>query len=226
MLSGTAMALTPSPRSPHRDLTPLLMTSPFSSSAIINLPSPSNRYSSSPVVQTVLLATLQVNPLVAMGQEFHHPKIQYDISKEPHKAQVSTCRVSTAISREQRNSPVIEGALQPTNLTIEFDHPFLINNIRTNTYLTIGDLLEQLHAHFHKQAGSREMADIQQDMELYSTAIHSQKKRCRAAFDPDVEWNQGMKRIDILGKECKFQGVELDASSGSDNLTLRIAFGK
>ena len=63
-------------------------------------------------------------------------------------------------------------------------------------------------------------------MNLWKVASDTQVKRCQDVLDSDAEWAQGMKRVDILGKECKFQGVYLDSSFIGDHLTLHVVFGK
>lgn len=214
-------------RSPQLTLgTPVHMTSPLPTFAVVNFPT-SRGNSPSPVVQNLLLTTtLQVNPLVAVGMELYSSKISYDVSKEPHTSRISRCGITTSLSEEEKDFLVVEGALMHTNCSIEFDHPVLQTTIRCDSSLTIGDFVTLLYSHFRERLGSRETASLSQDMDLFTEATKNQNKRCRTTHNPRAEWGQGMKRIDVLGRECKFRGVELDTMSGQDTITLRVVFGR
>lgn len=212
--------------SPQLTLSPLPVVSPLHSLAVVNLPSSASRRISPSPVQAMLVATLQIHPIVSMGPELYHSKLHYDVSKDPHTAAVSTFGVTTSISIEQKNFPVVGGALVHTAFEIVFNHPILINTIKCDTSLTVGELVKHLYSHFHKRVGAGEMSSIEQDADLYTAAVKHQNKRCQAMFDVGAEWNKGMKRIDVLGKECKFRGLELDATSAHDRLLLRVTFGK
>jgi hypothetical protein len=191
--------------------------------AVVNI---QNTYSpSSPVVPALLLTTPSVNPLVALDSDSCSHKVQCDISNDPIDARISkSCGRNTSLTPEQKRSPVVEDALH-SHFRVMFDHPGLADTIDFHGSPTVGDLLTELHSHFHERVGSGEKSNLKQ-LGLYQAAITAQTKRCEAAFDGHTEWNRGMKRVDILGKECKFHGVYLDSSSISDHLALRVVFGK
>ena len=202
------------------------MTSPLPPLAVMNFPT-SRGNSPNPVVQNLLLTTtLQVNSLVAVGMELYSSKISYDVSKEPHTARISRCGITASLSEEEKDFLVVEGALLYTSFSIEFDHPILGRTIKCDSSLTIGDFITLLYSHLRERLGSRETTNLGQDMDLFTEAIKNQHKRCHTTLNPRAEWTQGMKRIDVLGRECKFRGVELDTTSGQDTIVLRVAFGK
>ena len=205
--------------SPHITLTPLHAPSPLPSLAVLNLPGPSRGNS-----PNMLVAELRVNPLVAMSMEVYSSKLHYDVSRSPHTACISTCGINTSITPQQKGSPIVEGALLYTSFRIEFNHPILRSTIDCDSSMTISDLITELHSHFQRRLGSRETANLNRDMTLCTAAFNNQKKRCQATFDPNAEWSLGMKRVDVLGKESKLRGIELDAINGP--LTLRVTFGK
>ena len=65
-------------------------------------------------------------------------------------------------------------------------------------------------------------------MNLYQSAGNNCCERRRTEDDPDDAWGEGsgMKRIDVLGRECKFRGVELDLTTANNRLILRVALEK
>ena len=93
---------------------------------------------------------------------------------------------------------------------------------------TIENLIQLLHDHFQQPLGSKETSKLERDMKLYQSAVNNCCERCRTEDDPDDAWweGSGMKRIDVLGKECKFRGVELDLTPANNRLILRVALGK
>lgn len=180
----------------------------------------------SPGLSALVLTTPSVNPLVALSSDPCHNKIHYDVSKDLNTVCVSKpYGFSTSITNEQRYSPVVEDTLH-RNFRIEFDHPVLTSTIDFKGTLTVGDLLEELHSHFHAWVGSREMSKLEGDGTYCHAATIARTKRCEAAFDTRAEWGRGMKRVDILGKETKFRGIYLNTSCISDYLTLYVVFGK
>jgi len=219
ILGSTTLALTThSPNSYHSPhLTPTF--------GIVNLPGSGRCGSPSPVIPTLLLTTpVAVDSLVAIDTEIHSHKVHYDVSKGLQTACISACGLDTPISNEQKNFPVVKGA--PPNARLRIvpadQHPVLTQTIERDSSLTIGELIKLLHSYFHEPLGSEEASSLRSNVDLYPVAIKNQQKRCKAASDPDEEWSMGMKKIDVLGKECKFRGVELDAAP----LTLYVAFGK
>jgi hypothetical protein len=142
--------------------------------------------------------------------------VHYDVSEDP---------IEVRLTHEQKRSPVVEGAPH-SRFRIAFGHPALVHTIDFEESLTVGDLLTELHSHFHERVGHGEKYELEKHMDLCGAAVRARTKRCGAAFDAHVEWNRGMKRVDMLGRECKFRGVYLDPSSISDHLTLRVVFGK
>ncbi|KAF9648464.1 hypothetical protein BDM02DRAFT_3115369 [Thelephora ganbajun] len=219
----TAVALP----SPCVTVSPLPAVSPLPSLAVVNFQSPCSRNSPSPVIPVLLLPqTPQVNPLVASNSDVCRQKVHYDVSEDPSTARVSTLLgLSAPISYEQKSSLVIEGVPHGA-FRIVFDHPALTSTIKFEGSLTIGELLKQLYSHLHKQVGSREMSTLKEDRNFYTVAVKTQSKRCGAAFDARAEWNQGIKRVDVLGKECQFRGVYLGTSPINDRITLHVVFGK
>ena len=205
----------------------IIIPSPLSL-AVVNLPSQSRRNSPSPVILARPLTTmLAIHSLVAIDTQMYSPKIHYDVSKDPNTAYISTLGVSVPISNEQKNYQVVEGALPNIDLCIVFDHPILTDTFECDSSLTIGELIQLLYAHFHQGLESSEMTNLRGDVNFYPAAVKNQEKRCRAAFDHKKEWSEGMKRIDVLGRKCKFHGVELDATSSTHNyFTIRVVFGK
>ena len=197
-----------------------------SSFSVVNFQNTSDYDPSSPAIPALLLITPSITPLLALGSSLFCGKINYDVSEDPGNARVSMFYgKSTPITREQKRSLVVEGTLH-RRFRIVFDHPALTRTVEFQKAPTVGDLLAELHWHFYDRVGPGEMYDLKKDMDHYSMAIRTQKKRCNATFDPDVEWNRGMKRVDILGKESKFRGIYLDSSSTSSYLTLHVVFGK
>jgi hypothetical protein len=174
----------------------------------------------------MLVATLQVNRLVAMGVDTYSSKLYYDVSKGTHTAHLSKCGISSSIPPEERDSLVVEGAVPQTHFRIAFNHPYLTSLIDCDAPPTVGGLIKLLHSHFHEPLRSREMFSLKSNMDLYLAAMNNLGKRCETSFDRDVQWKEWMKRIDVLGKECKFRGIELDTTSSHNYVTLRVAFGK
>lgn len=207
--------------SPTITISPLPVVTPLPASlAVVNVPNTWYYDSPSPVVPTT---TPSVNPLVAFDSDSGRYKIRYDLSKD-----LDTIRVSGPygpITDEQRCSLVVEGAPHKS-FRVMFDHSVLTSIIELEGPLMIEDLLRELHSHFRRPPSSREMSDLRKDMYLCRAAVETRVKRCEAAFDPRAEWDRGMKRIDILGRECKFRGIYLDTSSISDYLKLCVVFGK
>ena len=213
-------------RSPAITISPLPGISPLPASLQdLDYQDTYNYNPSSPVMSALVLTTPSINPLVAYDSG--PCQVHCDLSKDPIRVRVSgLCGRGARITPEQDRSPVVEGALH-SHFRIMFDHPILERYIDYTEPLTVGDLLAELHLHLHKRVRSGEMHDLKNDMDLYQTAVNTQVKRCGAAFDSHAEWDQGMKRIDMLGKESKFCGVYLDSSAPvSDYLTLRVVFGK
>jgi hypothetical protein len=172
----------------------------------------------------MLVATLQVNHLVAMGTDLNSSKLHYDLSKGLHTAYISKRGIGSPITPEEKDSVVVEGAMPHTRFRIAFNHPVLAS-IDCDASLTIGGLIELLHLHFHNPLRHREMSALKPLMELYLAAMRNMGKRCEASLNCPVEWDEGLKRIDVLGKERKFRGIELDTTS-HNYVTLRVAFGK
>jgi hypothetical protein len=212
-------------RSPHViTITPRHTPSPLPSLSVFNLPA-SRRNSPGPVVPVQLSNALTVDPLVAIGSGPYYSKLHYDVAENPHTAYVSAHGIIAPLD-EQRDRPVIEGALPDTSLHIVFNHPSVTKKIKCDASLTIEMLIELLHSYFLHVLGEKEKTELAANMELYAAAVTNQQKRCRAAFDPKLEWSQGMKRIDLLGKTRKFCGVTLDATSSNSHLTLHVEFEK
>ena len=195
--------------SPTVTISPALVTSPLPSPrTVINVQNTCHH--------PVHISTPSVNPLLAFDSDSRHYKIYYDLSKD-----LSAVRITD----EQWCSLVVEGAPHK-RFRIAFDHPALTSTIEFEGSLTVEDLLNELHSHFRKRPRPREMSELKKDMHLYQMTIQTQVKRCQTAFDPHAEWDQGLERVDFLGRECKFRGIYLDASPTSDHLTLRVVFGK
>ena len=198
-----------------------LLPTPFS------VPSPQsacNSFPPSPVTPGLHVTTLFVTPLLALDQSFGYDKVCYDVSKDPSIARVSTVHgQSVPITREQRHSLVVEGALV-SPFHIAFDHPALTRTIELQGIPTVDEFLRELHSYFLERVGTGEMRDLQGDRDYHPSAVRAQKKRCDAASDPDREWRRGMRRVDILGKGSKLRGIYLDSSP--TDITLRVVFGK
>ena len=226
--SPTLTAVTTHSRHPSPLLTasPLPQVPPLSPSfAIINVPNTRHSHPPSPVIPTMAL-TPSVNPLVAHDSDPHHDKVHYDISKDLSEIYVSKVPgTGPRITFEQERYRVVEGP-SPKNYHVAFDHPFFMRTKRFNGTPRIKDLLEWLHSYFHERVTAGEESDLKGDMDLYQLAVTTQRKRCGATADRKAEWDKGMKRVDILGKECKFRGIYLDTSAIKDHLTLRVVFGK
>jgi len=154
--------------------------------------------------------------------------VHYDISKDLSTVCVPTSYGhSTPISDEQKYSLVVEGALHE-RFRIVFDHPVLTKPMGFFwRSLTVESLLEELLLYFDERVGSRERSNLEKDMHLFREAVDTQVGRCENASDPRAEWNLGMKRVDILGKERKFHGIYLDSdTSNRDYHTLHVVFGE
>ena len=154
--------------------------------------------------------------------------VHYDISKDPSTVCVPTSYGrSTPISDEQKHSLVVEGALHD-RLQIVFDHPVFTKPMGFFwKSLTVESLLEKLFLYFEERVGSREGSNLKEYMQLFREAVDTQVERCETASDPRAEWNLGMKRVDILGKERKFHGIYLDSdTSNRDFHTLHVVFGE
>jgi len=210
---------------PARGCTPTIIISPLPAVTplpvvVVNVQNTSYYDSPSPVTTSPVLTTPSVNPLVAVDSDLYQHKIYYDLSKDLNNVRGPY----GPISDEQMRSLVIQGAPHG-NFRIAFDHPGLTSSIDFEGPLMIEDLLEELHSHFDKRISSKEKTKIEKNMYLYQMAINTQVKRCRATFDPQAEWDRGMKRVDILGKECKFCGIYLDGYVGG-YYVLRVVFGK
>ena len=212
---------------PVRACTPTIIISPLPvatplpvPAVVVNIQNTSYYDSPSPATTSPAFTTPFVNPLVAVDSDPYQYKIYYDLSKDLN----SVHGPYSLISDEQMHSLVVQGAPHG-NFRIAFDHPALISTIKFERPLVIGDLLKALHSHFNKRPSSREKTNIERDMYLLQTAVDTQIKRCQATFDPQAEWDRGMKRVDILGKECKFCGVYLDGYVGGYDV-LRVVFGK
>ena len=170
--------------------------------------------------------TLSVNPLVAHDSDPHHYKIHYDISKDLSEIYVSKLHGSgPRITPEQERSRVVEGP-SPEKYHVAFDHHFFTKTKRFSGTPRIKDLLEWLHSYFHERVTTGEESELKEDMDLYQLAVKTQRKRCGTTTDRKAEWDKGMKRVDILGKDSKFRGIYLDTSAINDHLTLRVVFGK
>jgi len=180
----------------------------------------------SPVIPTVVFTTPSVNPLVALDPGLYHHKIHYDVSKGSNDVRISRpYGPSIPITEEQKRSLVVEGTLH-RRFRVVVDHPGLTSTIDIEGSLTVEDLFEELHSHFHQRVRPGEMSNLKKDMNLFQVAVDTQVKRCAAALDGHAEWDRGMKRVDILGKECKFRGIYLDTSYISDRLTFYVVFGR
>lgn len=239
-VSPPVATLTLTPRSPFLTQLPLTFAGRSPLLAVSPLPGVSqlsnafglvsiNSAPSSPAVSTVVLTTPSINPLVAFDQGPPHSKIHYDVSKDLDHVRVSRPRGHSApITDEQKRSLVVEG-VPHMNFRIvidNLDHPGLPGHIDFEGTLTVGGLLDELHSEFHQRVGARELSDLRKDMNVYHAAVSAQVKRCGTAFDGHTEWERGMKRVDILGKESKFHGIYLDPSYIDDCLTLHVVFGK
>lgn len=171
-----------------------------------------------------LTSRLVVDPLVAASTELYSSKVHYDVSKEPRTARVSACGVGNRISDEQKDLLVVEGAMPGTKFHITFDHPFLKATMERDSSPTIGRLIRLLYSYFQTRLELSDKSSLELNMGLYSAAVENQRRRCETAYDPDKEWREGMKWIDVLGKGSKFRGVELDVEYNI--CTLHVAFGK
>ena len=170
--------------------------------------------------------TPTINPLVGVDSDSSHYKIHYDVSKDPSDARVSKPRgAKSPITDEQKRSLVVEGTPHRAFLAV-FDDPVLTSTIELSGSLTVGDFLERLYSHMHTRAGHDETSNLKKDMDRYSAAVTTQIRRCRTASNRHTEWERGMKRVDMLGKECKFYGIRLDPSCAGDYHTLYVEFGK
>ena len=214
-------------RSPIIAISPLPGVSPLPASlGVVGFQNTYN-YGSPGQISALVLTNPSVNPLVALGSGFCHGKVHCDISESPINVCVSKIwGNSVPITEEQKLSLVVEGALHG-RFRVRFDHPGLTRTwLDFEGILTVRDLLTEIHWHFHERIGHREKRHLKKDMNLWKVASDTQVKRCQDALESDTEWKQGMKRVDILGKECKFQGVYLDSSFIGDHLTLHAVFGK
>ena len=222
----TTVAMLPR-NSPTFTISPLPATTQLPTLAVLNTQNTHHRCRSpSPVQPTLVLTTPNINPLVAHGSDPHHDKVHYDVSKGLSDIRVSKLRgPKIPISDEQKQSLVVEGVSRGT-FHVVFDHPGLTSTIEFKGTLTVGDFLEELHSHMDERVGDVEMFNLKKDSHCYQTAGETQVKRCQAAFNRDAEWDRGMKRVDILGKKCKFHGIYLDTSRAGNHLTLGVVFGR
>lgn len=219
---------THSHHSPIFTISPLPGVTPLPGSfAVVNLQNAYNTCSPpSPAVSALVLTTPYINPLVAVDSGLCHGKVNFDVSKVQIDVRVSKfCGNSAFITDEQKDSLVVEGALHG-HFRIEFDHPGLTGSMGFRRALTVGDLLLGLHKYFHERIGQTEKYHLEKDMDLWKVASDTQVKRCQDMYDPRLEWDLGMKRVDVLGKKSKLRGVYLDPSAFGDHLTLRVVFGK
>jgi len=215
-------------RSPVFTISPLPGVPPLPASlGVVGFQNTHNYGPPNPTVSAPVLTTPSVNPLVALGSGLCHGKVLCDVSEYPINVCVSKLWSNSApITEEQKRSLVVEGALH-RRFRVKFDHPGLTRTwLDFQGILTIRDLLTEIHWHFHERIGHGEKNHLKKDMNLWKVASDTQVKRCQDVLDCDAEWKRGMKRVDILGKECKFHGVYLGSSFIGDHLTLRVVFGK
>jgi len=222
---GTSPALTTVTMVTRRS--PLLTVSPLPGLPTVgNFQDGSSRHSPSPVIPILVLTTPTINPLVVVDSELRHHKVHYDASKHPSTARAKFCGRNTPISREQMDSLVVEGALHRC-FRVMIDHPALTRTIDFKEGSpTVGDFLTELYSHLQEQVGSEEKLTLEGFPSPFIAALKAQMKRCEAAPDFSAEWKRGMKRIDVLGEECKFRGVYLDSTPAGDYLVLNVLFGK
>jgi len=214
-------------RSPIITISPLPGVTPLPASlGVVNFQNTYN-YDSPSQISALVLTNPSVNPLVALGSSLCHGKVHCDISESPIDVCVSKVWGNSApITEEQKRSLVVDGALH-RRFRVRFDHPGLTPTwLDFQGILTVRDLLMEIHWHLHERIGHGEKHHLKKDMNLWKVASDAQVKRCQDALESDAEWKRGMKRVDILGKECKFQGVYLDSSFIGDHLTLHAVFGK
>ena len=214
--------------SPIVTISPLPGVSPLPVSlGVVNLQNAYNYGHPSTTISGVVLTNPSINPLVALGSGLCHGKVHCDLSEYPIDVCVSKLWGGSApITEHQKQFVVVEGALHQ-RFRVMFDHPGLTRNwIDFRGILTIRDLLAEMHWHFHDRIGQGEESHLKKHMNLWEVASGTQVKRCQDELDSDAEWRRGMKRVDILGKECKFQGVYLDPSFVGDYLTLHVVLGR
>ena len=225
--SPTHTAVTMWPHnSPTFAISPLPVAAQIPTLAVLNTQNTYHHHRSPSPVHATLVFTPNVNPLVALDLDSSHHKLHYDVSKDPSHAYVSKSRgPRIPITNDQRRSLVVEGTPHSA-FHVVFGDPVLTSTIEFRGSLTIGDFLDELCSYMHKRVGRGEMSNLEKDTDRCSAAAIARTRRCGATSDPHGEWERGMKRVDMLGKGCKFYGIRLDTSCTSNYHTLFVEFGK
>lgn len=84
-------------------------------------------------------------------------------------------------------------------------------HIRQTRTVTVGDALERIYEFFQTPLRADEVAPIRRARpEVWKTWVEAFRRRCHQAPHiaiPDVEWGQGMRRVDCFGEKVNYWGA-------------------
>ncbi|EIW54798.1 uncharacterized protein TRAVEDRAFT_84673, partial [Trametes versicolor FP-101664 SS1] len=83
-------------------------------------------------------------------------------------------------------------------------------HIRQTRTVTVGDALDRIYEFFQTPLRADEVEPVRTARpEVWKTWVEAFRRRCHQAPHiaiPDVEWGQGMRRVDCLGEKVNYWG--------------------